>query len=58
MMRPIGDSLCKDYHITIIDLPGFGESDELKKVWTLYDYVECIRELLKELGIKKLSYKI
>ncbi len=53
MMRPIGDSLCKDYHITIIDLPGFGESDELKTVWSLYDYVECIHELLKELGINK-----
>ena len=53
MMRPIGDSLCKDYHITIIDLPGFGESDDLKTVWSLYDYVSYLKQLFEELNIEK-----
>lgn len=53
MMRPIGDSMCKNYHVTIVDLPGFGESEDLKKVWTLYDYVDCIHQLLTELNITK-----
>lgn len=52
MMRPVGDPLEKDYHIIIIDLPGFGESEEPKYVWTLFDYVECLHQLFGELGIK------
>ena len=52
MMRPVGDPLEKEYHITIIDLPGFGESEEPKYVWTLFDYVECLHQLFGELDIK------
>lgn len=52
MMKPIGDKL-KNYHIVIIDLPGYGESSEPDSVWTIYDYVDCIHQLLKELKIKK-----
>lgn len=53
MMRPIGDNLEKEYHITILDLPGFGESEEPKYVWHLFDYVEMLHQLLTELEIKK-----
>ena len=28
MMDPIGKALSKDFHITILDLPGFGNSSE------------------------------
>ena len=28
MMKPLGDNLCSNHRITIIDSPGFGESDE------------------------------
>ncbi len=52
MMQPIGDRL-KNNHIIIIDLPGYGESSEPSSVWTIYDYVECIHNLLKELKVKK-----
>ena len=52
MMRPLADPLSRDYHVTILDLPGFGESDEPKVAWTVYDYVECIKQFLTSLNIK------
>lgn len=53
MMKPIGDRFKKNNRIIIIDLPGFGLSDEPKNIWTLNDYVECIKKLLNELNINK-----
>lgn len=46
MMKSLADAFQKDYHILIIDLPGFGESEEPDFVWTLTDYMECIHELI------------
>lgn len=53
MMKPIGDNLCNNYKITIIDFPGFGESDEPKEAWDITDYSLLIEELVKLLKIKK-----
>ena len=52
MMKPVGDRLSRQYRIIIVDLPGFGLSEEPKEVLTIYDYVECIKELLDALKIK------
>lgn len=52
MMKPIGDKMIKSNRVIIVDLPGFGKSSEPKEVWTVYDYVECIHELLSELKVK------
>lgn len=52
MMKPIGDKMIKDNRVIIVDLPGFGKSSEPKEVWTVYDYVECIHELLTELKVE------
>lgn len=51
MMRPVGDKL--EGRKIIVDLPGYGESTEPTTVWTVYDYVECIKELLDSLNVKK-----
>lgn len=51
MMDPIGKGL-QDYHITIVDLPGFGDSTEPTYGYTIYDYYEVIKELLNKLKIK------
>ena len=51
MMKLIGDKLEKNNRIIIVDLPGFGESNEPYSIWTMYDYAECIDELLKSLKI-------
>lgn len=53
MMKPIGDAFKEDYQIVILDIPGFGKSDEPKSVWTVYDYVEFLREFLCSLKIEK-----
>ena len=50
MMRPVGDRLSGN-KIIIVDLPGYGLSSEPDYVWTVYDYVECIKELLDSLDI-------
>lgn len=52
MMKPIGDKLIKENRVIIVDLPGFGESNEPDTIWTMYDYAECIHELLKSLKVK------
>ena len=52
MMKPIGDKLSKENRIIIVDLPGFGESKEPDTIWTMYDYTECIHELLESLKVK------
>ena len=52
MMKPIGDRFKKSNRIVIVDLPGFGASDEPNTIWSLNDYVECIKELLDSLEIK------
>ena len=51
MMKPLGDNL-EDYHITILDFPGFGESEEPKTALTIYDYEEILEELLSDLKIR------
>lgn len=53
MMKPLGDARQEENDIVIIDLPGFGNSEEPKYAWSLNDYVECIKELLDKLNIKK-----
>ena len=53
MMKPIGDRHQKNHRITILDFPGFGESEEPKTALTVYDYCEILEELLKKLKVKK-----
>ena len=51
MMKPLADGLDND--IVIIDLPGHGKSEEPKYAWDLYDYVDCLKQILESLKIKK-----
>lgn len=53
MMDPIGERLKNNHHITIIDLPGFGLSNEPDFAYTVSDYVELVHDLLMELKINK-----
>ena len=52
MMDGIGKGLSKDFHITILDLPGFGNSSEPPYGYTVYDYYEVLSEFLDKLKIK------
>lgn len=52
MMKPLGDNLAKDFRITIIDLPGFGLSNEPPFAYTIFDYTEVVHDLLESLNIE------
>lgn len=51
MMQGIGDNFKNTNRIIIIDLPGFGKSDEPKYAWTLDDYVLLLEEFLSKLEV-------
>ena len=51
MMEPLGNLFLDKYKITIIDLPGFGLSDEPDYAYSVYDYVSLLEDLFKELKI-------
>lgn len=52
MMKPVADPFEENFDLIIVDLPGYGESDEPPYAFTVNDYVECIKGLLDELKIK------
>ena len=51
MMKPLGDNFLDKYRVTIIDLPGFGLSEEPLSAYTIFDYTEVVHDLLKSLKI-------
>jgi len=53
MMKPIGDNFSDRFRITILDFPGFGESEEPKEPWTIEKYSYLIEEFIKKTSIKK-----
>ena len=53
MMKPLGDAFCDKYRITILDLPGFGKSEEPHEPWTIGKYSEMLEEFVETVGIKK-----
>lgn len=53
MMKPLGDSFSNKCRITILDFPGFGESDEPKEAWNIEKYSNLLEQFIKELNIKK-----
>ncbi len=55
MMKKIADPLKDNNRIIILDLPGFGESEEPKTAWSLDDYVKMIHSLLDKLNIQAVS---
>ena len=52
MMQPLAKEF-PNYRITIIDFPGFGQSDDLKVAWSIEDYEECVAEFLEKVNVKK-----
>lgn len=47
MMKPIGDRICNNHRVTIIDFPGFGESMEPTEPWDISKYSLMLEELIK-----------
>lgn len=53
MMEPIAKPFAKTHRIIIVDLPGFGSSDEPNYAWTLDDFSVMLHNLLEDLNVKK-----
>lgn len=53
MMQPLGDLLCNKFRITILDFPGYGNSEEPDEVLGVKDYAMIVHELALKLKIKK-----
>ena len=53
MMNPIAKPFTETHRLVILDLPGFGNSDEPEEAWDLEEYVNMLKALLDYLGIKK-----
>lgn len=51
VMDLLGQYFKANFKVTIIDLPGFGESSEPPKPWDLKDYYETVVLLLKKLKV-------
>lgn len=51
MMEPLGNNLSSNHRITIVDLPGFGLSNEPDYPYSVLDYANLLHDLLKELNI-------
>ena len=51
MMEPLGNHFKDKYRVTIIDLPGFGLSEEPDFAYSVFDYVESLHELFNTLNI-------
>ena len=52
MMKPVGNAMKKEFHITIVDLPGFGRSNEPKQPMNVENYADLIKKLLDNLNIE------
>lgn len=51
MMMPIANYYIKSNRVVVIDLPGFGKSEEPKKDFYLIDYVNILNKLFEQLNI-------
>ncbi|MBR4178186.1 MAG: alpha/beta hydrolase [Bacilli bacterium] len=49
MMMGIAKPFIKKHNVLIIDLPGFGLSDEPKEVWDVFEYADMVNHLVKKL---------
>ncbi len=55
MMEPIAKPFYDTNHVLIIDLPGFGSSEEPKRLWELSDFVEMVYSLAQTLEMKNIT---
>lgn len=54
MMEPLEKYYREYFNTLIIDIPGFGKSDEPDFAWSVYDYVDYLHELFNELKLNNI----
>lgn len=53
MMKPLQDFYVEKFNTLVLDLPGFGESEEPKHAWTVYEYATFLHDFLLSFSIQK-----
>lgn len=53
MMQPVADPFQSDFDLIILDLPGFGLSEEPNRIWSVVDYADFVHQLLIKLNVSK-----
>ena len=53
--RPIINALQDNWHLTVLDFPGHGQSSRPPVPWDVGDYARCVAEVMEQLGIEKCS---
>ena len=46
------------FNISVLDLPGFGKSDEPKENWSLDNYVEFVDEFIEKISRKRKGFEL
>lgn len=54
--RSIAECLSSRYQVILLDLPGFGASEEPGEAWAVEDYVEFLLRFLEPFGFSKVSF--
>lgn len=50
--RPLIQHLKEDFKVYTLDFPGFGQSEEPKEVWNVYDYADLVEEFIQALNLE------
>lgn len=50
-VKPVADALSEKFKVWLVDLPGFGDSDEPPENWDVYSYALFVKKLTEELEI-------
>lgn len=51
----IGEELAKSNEVFVLDLPGFGDSDEPNKIFDIYDYEFIVAKFIEKLNLKNVT---
>ncbi|HHV26398.1 alpha/beta hydrolase [Anaerosalibacter bizertensis] len=52
-MMPIFNLLKKDFKVYALDFPGFGESQEPKEIYGVYDYARITKKFIDKMGMEE-----
>jgi pimeloyl-ACP methyl ester carboxylesterase len=53
VMRPVAQNLAALRTSYVLDLPGFGDSPEPSRSWSIDDYADCVQAFIQSLGEEK-----
>lgn len=55
VMTPISKMLSGIRTCYVLDLPGFGESDEPERAWNVDDYADCVEHFINHINLEKVD---